>query len=475
MQLYKALQVAGSPGCADNRPDALLVRDDRFMAVGRSENLLAQYPTAVVRDLGCAIILPGFVNAHQHGRGLSQLQLGLPDDQLEPWITRRRGRNPPDIYGVTRLAAEQMIRNGVTSTLHANYSYGTGDYEAELRETIRAYRDSGIRTTICIGYADRGALIYPPGDERAFRATLSPEAEALVASARAAYLPLSETLALMARLRAELADTPRIKLAYGPAGPQWVSDEAWRAIAKDAARCGAGIHFHALESAAQARAMRQLYPEGVIERLRSLGVFETSVSVAHFTHATPADISAARQLGVTVVANPGSNLRLCNGAPPLAKWRAAGLQIAVGTDNCALDDNEDYLSELRLAGLLCRGSGSAPLSSPELLAMGTLHGARAAFLTETGSITPGMPADFTAISSTPSKSPWADPDCDALDLLLARGCGDHVVLTVIDGEVAYRFATPPAKDRILLTPHTAPEARPAADALAEAVRHHYRG
>lgn len=76
-----------------------------------------------------------------------------------------------------------MLANGVTATLHANYSYASGDYEAELRAAIRAYADTGLRATIAVGYADRGALIYPPDDEAAFVSTLSAKHASLFAPA----------------------------------------------------------------------------------------------------------------------------------------------------------------------------------------------------------------------------------------------------------------------------------------------------
>src|SRR5690606_37855726 len=108
------------------------------------------------------LLMPGLVNAHQHGRGLSQIQLGYPDDFLEPWIAGRRARGVLNGHAVTRLAAARMVANGVTATIHANYSYGTGDYERELRDQIAAYEAVGLRATMCVGAMDRGSTVYPP-------------------------------------------------------------------------------------------------------------------------------------------------------------------------------------------------------------------------------------------------------------------------------------------------------------------------
>lgn len=460
-------------------PGAVAVARGRIVGVDTCENLRTRFPAAERLSLGDAILLPGFVNAHQHGRGLSQIQLGYPDDALEPWIARRRGRGAPDAYALTRLAAAQMVANGVTTTLHANYSYATGDYERELRGAIRAYDEAGMRATICVGYADQGGLIYPPADEDAFRHTLPPAAQALLNSARPAYLPLAATLVLMARLLEDYGGHPRLTFAYGPAGPQWVSDAAWRALAQDAARRGIGLHFHLLESPAQAQAARTLYPDGVLAHLEALGVFAARASAAHFAQATPADIAAAARLGLTIVANPGSNMRLSNGPPDIAAWRAAGLAVAVGTDNCAVDDTEDYLRELRIGALLARGTEASGTRSEaaRMLAMGTTAGAQAVFQTGTGRIAPGLKADLAALDLARIRGAYLDADADLLDAVMARGCGADVALTMVDGEVIYRRGEATEAFGASATARAARSAGPgtseASEAIATALRRHY--
>ncbi|WP_428926904.1 amidohydrolase family protein [Marinibacterium sp. SX1] len=477
MRLLTADCVIPGAGVAPLRPGGVAVTDGRIAAVGRPGDLRARYPAARETALGDVVVLPGFINAHQHGRGLSQLQLGYPDDQLEPWIARRRGRGAPDAYLLTRLAAQEMLRNGVTATLHANYSYATGDYEAELRGALRAYEDTGLRATVCVGFADQGGLVYPPADEGAFRAGLSPQAQELLAGARPAYLPLDETLDLMDRLLAEYAGHPTITLAHGPAGPQWVSDAAWAAIAAHAARSGTGIHFHLLESPAQRTVADRLYDGAVLRHLEGLGLFDTPVSAAHFTQARAGDIDDALRLGLTVVSNPGANMRLFNGPPPLATWRAAGLPVALGTDNCALDDTEDYLSELRLGGLLARGTGAPDLAARQTLAMGTETGARAIFQPDIGTLAPGQRADLVALDPARARGAYLDPDCDLLELVLARCTGADTRLTMVGGKIRHRAGDPPAPAEPVAAMAGAArlagaDAPARAEEIATAIRHH---
>lgn len=462
---------------------AVAVSGGSIAEVGPARLLRRRYPEAERIHLGDAIILPGLVNAHQHGRGLSQIQLGYPDDALEPWIARRRARSAPDTRSLTRLACLEMLANGVTATLHANYSYGSGAYEAELRGSIRAYEETGIRATICVGFADRGGLVYPPADEAAFSSGLSEQARALLASARSAYLPLDETLDLMARLLSQYAGHPTLSFAYGPAGPQWVSDEAWRVLSRDAAERGIGIHFHLLESPAQAACARSLYPGGVLSHLERLGVFSAPASAAHFTHAAPGDVADAVRLGLVVVSNPGSNLRLHNGAPALAAWRQAGIHIALGTDNCALDDNEDYLAELRLADLLSRERAEdADARAHWLLQTATASGAAAAFMANIG-VDAGNRADLIAINLKTIRGAYLDQDIPLLPAVMARGSGRDIVLTMVEGRILYRNGASTAGDleeaqnaarEAASAARTAgPQAPGAAEELAGKLRAHY--
>lgn len=439
LQASHVLTDAASPAITGG---AVAVEADRVRMVGDAEDVRRAFPAAHHIDLGDVLLMPGFVNAHQHGRGLSQIQLGYHDDELEPWIASRRRRGSPDTYALTKLAALEMMANGVTSTLHANYSYGSGDYESEVRGAIRAYDETGIRATVCVGYADQGSIVYPPSDSTAFLALLTPETrQYLERPSRPAYMSsVDATIDLMARLLEEYADHPRITLAYGPAGPQWVSDEAWRTLSRDAAEKNVGLHFHLLESPAQSENMRQLHPDGVLVHLETLGIFEAKASCAHFTQASAPDIAAAKRLGLIVVTNPGSNMRLFNGTPPLRGMKAAGLTVALGTDNCALTDDEDYLRELRLGGLLSRApnGSNGEADTAALVEMATVSGAKAAFLDDVGKLQPDAKADIVAIDLKHIRGAYLDPDMNAVDAVFARGSGRDVVLTMVAGRILFQ-------------------------------------
>src|SRR5262249_56918152 len=134
--------------------------------------------------------------------------------------------------------------------------------------------------------------------------------------------------------------------------------------------------------------------------------------VAHGVWADEKDIEALARTRATVVRNPGCNIRLRNGIAPLARYLKHGVRVAIGTDNCALDDDENLLAELRLAGHLAREpdwNGLPPPGVDDLLAMATVNGAVAAqFADEIGVLEPGKRADLAAFCLQHTPAPYLD-------------------------------------------------------------------
>lgn len=443
---------------------AIAIAGNHIAAVDSPGVLQERWPEARTEDLDGCIVMPGLVNAHQHGRGISQIQLGYADDFLELWINSRRARGSLDPYPTTKLAAACMIENGVTSTVHANYSYGSGDYEAEARAALRAYDESGLRVTFCVGAMDRGFVVYPPHEE-AFLAGLPADLRDWVAvPAGQPYAgDGAATTALMGRLLSDFGDHPRIRLCYGPAGLQWVTDEMLATLARDADAKGLGLHIHAAESPAQQATLAALYPDGAFGHMADLGALTPRTALAHGVYLDDRDIETIAHYGAVVVRNPGSNLRLHNGAAPLAKLLAAGVPVAIGTDNSGLADDEDLLGELRLATELARvpdWHGPAAPTPTDKLQMLTLNGAKAAQTApDVGRITPGARADLVALSLDRTRQPYLDPDMPLIDAMLARARGDDVKLTMVDGAILYQDGALTGIDKPAIAAEAADAAR----------------
>ncbi|WP_342449443.1 amidohydrolase family protein [Falsiroseomonas frigidaquae] len=389
------------------------------------------------------------------------------------------------------LAAMQMLASGVTATIHANTTWGAaGRQPDDLVRTIAAYDAAGLRAVVGIGAQDRASLVFPAEAQPGFLASLSEDLRALVGDpdppifARTA----AEAEALFDDLSARLPGHGRIRLAFAPAGPQWVSDALFSGLAAAAKARGAPIHMHALESVAQAAAAPGLYPEGTLARLESLGVLGPLTPLAHAAQLTPGDIVVAARSGTRLVRNPASNLRLGCGQAPLAAYWAAGVRVAVGTDCQTMDDDEDLWKELRLAARLSTEPawhGAGPPDAARLLAMATTEGAAAMGLAgQVGRLAPGLAADLIAVDLRRVRGAYADPSVPLLDLLLARADARDVRLTMVDGRVLYRDGHFPNLDAAAITEAAAQAAQRAREpwtpareaqvaALVAAVRGHY--
>ncbi|MBM3502865.1 MAG: amidohydrolase family protein [Alphaproteobacteria bacterium] len=421
---------------------AVLVRGDRIERIAPRAAFLGHARGAEVVDLGDVVLMPGLVNAHQHGRAVSTLQLGQADDRLEPYLVTSRLRRLLDPRINVGLVCARFLAGGVTTTVQTNTPLGSGDYEGELRAMIEAYDQAGLRAGIAVGCMDRGHVLYDDGETPGFVASLPPSAARLTdGAAKQLYAGgATETVALADRLRRAFEGHDRLQIGYGPAGPQWASDEMLGAIAKHADRHGLFVHFHGMESLAQAAVTAKLYPEGFLAHLRTLGLANSRTSVGHAVWMTEADAVIAAQTGVTFVRNPSSNLRLYNGAAPFGEYFRLGVPLAIGTDNLCLGDSEDFLAEVRLAGALA----ASPLldappgpASADLFAMATVGGARMLGLRDVGRITPGWRADMTAISAASLRGVWTSDRVSVLDLVIQRGQASDVRWTMVGGRVLY--------------------------------------
>ncbi|MBB3165800.1 cytosine/adenosine deaminase-related metal-dependent hydrolase [Rhizobium laguerreae] len=422
-----------------------LVVDGKLIAdSGPVAALEAAYPHAEVIDLPDAILMPGLVNAHQHGRGVSQIQLGYPDQRLEHWMAQRRSRGSPDLGAIGTLASAEMLKNGVTCAVHADLAYGTGNYEAELRGSIAGYGAAGLRACIAIGVCDQGNIVFPQEAEAEFLAGLPDDlANRLRERNDTPYeKDFTATSALLDRLLADFGQNDLVSFCYGPSGPQWVTDPLFAATAADARRRDIGLHIHALETTGQYAACRYLYPEGTMRHLAALGAIGSKTVIAHGVFLTPDDIEILAQGNAMVATNPGSNLRLCDATAPVPALIASGVRVGVGSDNSSVMDDEDLFSEARVASML---TGRRNWTSPpkptarQVIEMLTTSGAAiAGFDGRIGRLENGWFADLTAFSLAHTRGVYLDEDMPIIEALVARGRGADARLTMVAGKILYR-------------------------------------
>ena len=139
---------------------AVAVEGDSVAAVGRYDDLKARYPDAEEIGGEGHVVIPGLVNTHHHGWGLTSFELGFTDDYLEAWIIDIWQLKIVDAYLDTLWADMRNIRSGVTTLLHAAYGRDFGNYAGETRAKLRAHADSGIRAGYAVHTLDQHLFVY---------------------------------------------------------------------------------------------------------------------------------------------------------------------------------------------------------------------------------------------------------------------------------------------------------------------------
>jgi cytosine/adenosine deaminase-related metal-dependent hydrolase len=444
-----------------NRPDlppiadgALYADGGRVAATGTLPELIARWPQA--RRIGGPhlVVIPGFVNAHSHGRGLTTWQMGQADEPLDirliEFLHRRSpgGGHDPDgraPYLDTLYSCAKQLAAGVTTTFH-NHGYVDGPveaYEASTRPLLRAYRDSGLRCAFSLGVRDGNSYTFQPDAE--FLAALP----AAVRAQLAGTVPTVEMTvdAYVALFRRFAAAFPEIVLQLGPTVPAYCTDALLEAVADASRREGWRIQTHLNETMHQAAYARRRYGKSLIAWLDGIGMLSPRFSGAHGVWSDAADIEILARSGAQIVYNPGSNLRLQSGIAPIPALLAAGVKVAFGLDSLSLNDDDDMLQDLRF-GRLVQGSwgiDGAAIPAETMLEMATATGALVAGIEGVGTLEVGAHADAVLVSLPDIEG--APGDHPVAESLLMRGRAAHVRSVVIGGTVmiedgAWRGRTP---------------------------------
>ncbi len=429
----------------------VLLRDGAVAEVGERDALARAHPGAQVIGGDGKLVLPGLVNAHHHGMGISTVQLGYPDPgppepglrdtPFESWMGTMLGLDAIDPYLGTLCKDVLLIESGVTAHLHMHFPSGAGDgpaehaYARELQETLRAHRASGQRVALAPHWSDRSRLAYD-GDD-AFIASLPAGLRERARRIARSSMPAEAYVETIEALVRELAGDPLLSAQFAIMAPQWASDALAEAVASAAAATAAGIHLHALESPLQ-RAWGDAFAGGrELEHLAAIGVLGDRSAVAHGVWLRDADIDVLASTGTTVVHNASSNLRLAAGVAPLRRLVASGVSVALGLDDMGLADDDDMFAEVRLAHVLQRVHGEPRdrrLLPAEAFGLAWDGGARVVgAATAIGRLEPGRRGDVVVLDLRALSAPFAVGEVDVWELLLARAKASHVESVIVEG------------------------------------------
>ncbi|WP_295478905.1 TRZ/ATZ family hydrolase [uncultured Pseudomonas sp.] len=379
------------------RDHGIGIRDGRIAWIGpRSE--ASRLVSQVVRELPGMLLAPGLINAHGHAA--MTLFRGLADDlplmtwlQEHIWPAEGRWVDEAFVRDGTDLAIAEQLKGGITCFSDMYF------YPKVAAERVH---NSGMRAQICVPVLD-----FPvPGARN-----------------------VDEALHVGIELFNDLAHHPRIQVAFGPHAPYTVNDENLERVRVIADELDAPIHMHIHETAGEVEQAVQQQGQRPLARLQRLGLLGPRLQAVHMTQISDDDLALLVESNTSVIHCPESNLKLASGFCPVERLWQAGVNVAVGTDGAASNNDLDLLGETRTAALLAKAvAGSAgALDAHRALRMATLNGARALGIQQdTGSLEIGKAADMVAFDlSGLAVQPVYDP-VSQLIYACGRDCVRHV-------------------------------------------------
>jgi len=348
---------------------AIAVRDGRIVAILPQDEAARRFPAAQVHEAESQVAIPGLINAHTHAA--MNLFKGMSDDlPLKEWLeehiwpAEQRWISEGFVRDGTRLAAAEMLLGGTTCF---NDMYFYPDTAALAAAEI------GIRAVVGLIVLD-----FP----------------SVWAGSAAEYL------AKGAEVHDRLRGHPLARTAFAPHAPYTVGDEALTRIATLAEELDIPVHMHLHETAHEVAESETRHAERPLARIQRLGLLSPRLVAVHMTTLTDDEIARLAEHGAHVVHCPQSNLKLASGLCPVERLRVAGVNLALGTDGAASNNDLSMLGELRSAALLAKGVARDARALPARAALGmaTLGAARALGLDqEIGSLMPGKAVDITLI------------------------------------------------------------------------------
>ena len=348
---------------------SVAIHEGRILDILPTEQALRSYTANIEHSLQHHLLVPGLINTHTHA-AMSLLR-GLADDlPLDEWLNNHiwpaesRWVNEEFVHDGTQLAMAEMLRCGTTCF---NDMYFFPDI------TARAAAHCGMRATVGLIVLDFPTVWAHDADEY-----------------------ISRGLAVHDQYRGD----PLIRTLFAPHAPYTVSDKPLEHIRVLADELDIGIHMHVHETADEVDKAIELTGKRPLQRLQDLGLLSPAMLAVHMTQLSAEEISLYAASGAHMVHCPESNLKLASGFCPTQALSAAGINVALGTDGAASNNDLDMLGEMRTAALLGKAvSGDASaLPAASILEMATLNGARALGIdADTGSLLPGKWADITAV------------------------------------------------------------------------------
>lgn len=350
------------------------------------------------------LVLPGLVNCHGHTamtlvRGLGG---GLP---LQRWLEEaifpvEAKMRPEDVYAGTAWGVREMLAGGTTSVADM-YDF-PGD-------CARAFAEGGMKARVC-----RVGLGFVPGR-------------------------LNDCIEFTRSFNSSLATLPSSLVSADLCiHSEYLTDEAFcRGLAEANKELKRPLHVHVSETEKEHNECIARHGKTPIAYLAETGLFDHGGYAAHCVWCTDDDFRIMAEKGVSLIHNPTSNMKLGSGFARVPRAMELGVNVALGTDGCASNDNLDLFEEMHIASLIHKGLAKDPtvLSAWDVVDMATVNGAKALGLSDTGEIAVGKKADLCVVDLD---KPHLTPCLDIPNLVVNSMHASDVAETWVDGKRVYK-------------------------------------
>ena len=406
------------------RGGCLAIARDQIVAVGTREQVLNRIPAGEIRDLGEAVLLPGFVNAHSHLE-LTAMRGFLDEEEqnffgwLRKLTTARLGMSADDLYQSAAWGACEAARAGITCM---------GDSSDSAATSMAALKSVGLRGIV-------------------FQESFGPDPRLAVEN----FQSLQQKVSNLRRL-----ETATVRAGVSPHAPYTVCGPQLAMIAEFSIAEQLPLMMHAAESKSEEMLLRDgsgPFADGLAKRaipwqapntstirhLEKHRILAAKPLLAHCINVDHEDLELLKESGGKIAHCPRSNAKLGHGRAPLKAFLKHEVAVGLGTDSVASNNSADVLAEARFAILSARNDGSPDelerLSADTGLRLATVGGAAALGLsTQIGELKEGMQADFVALSLARTHQL---PSFDPIGTLLFASSGSDVKLTVVAGQEVY--------------------------------------
>lgn len=378
------------------------IKDGRIAFI--SDSLPENAEAREVIDGRNKIAMPGLVNAHSHS-AMTLMRNYADDMALEKWLFDNifpveAKLTDKDVYWGTMLGISEMLKSGITAF---------ADMYMFMDEVARAVTETGIKANLCkspVQFFEDGQL---------------------------KRLDKSQGTIDYYNSYHNSADG-RIKVFVEIHSVYMFNENTLRNAAQLAKQLNTGIHIHLLETVSEVESSKKDYGMTSIEICRETGVLDVPVMAAHCVHLTDSDLRIMKEKNASVVHNPTSNLKLGSGIARVPEMMDMGINVCLGTDGAASNNNLNMFEEMNIAAILHKGVAMNPqlMKAQDVLKMGTVNGARAIGFDNTGILSEGMKADIILVDTD---KPHFYPKNDPMAMMVYSAQASDVDTVIVNGKV----------------------------------------